>query len=171
MTGSLRSTQDVLPNLQSRSLSRIRAVESRNPDAKVYGIEETEKQVKNSHDRANPRDRSIAQNFWDAFKPGLRHIILFGAVHCTNESNWLFHNLYTQASPELKNELINVRVKGERQNGPVAAFVYFLDEIGIQKGHFVIPDTRSLPKHIYDWLPLLDRQTLKKYKALIVFRT
>jgi len=171
LTKRFRAGREYYPLLDADMMNIFRAVESRNPDAKIYGIEETEKQVKNSHDRANPRDRSIAQNFWDAFKPGLRHIILFGALHCTNESNWLFHNLYTQASPELKIEMINVRVMGEHQNGPVAAFVYFLDGIGIQKGHFVIPDTRSLPKHIYDWFPLLDRQTLKKYRALIVFRT
>jgi hypothetical protein len=71
----------------------------------------------------------------------------------------------------LKDEMLNVRVLGEHQNGPVEAFVYFMDEIGIEKRNFVIPHTRSLPDHIYEWFPLLNRQILDKYRSLIVFRT
>jgi hypothetical protein len=52
----------------------------------------------------------------------------------------------------------------------VEAFVYFLDEIGIENGDFVIPDTRALPARIYRWFPLLNRRTLQKYSSLIVFR-
>jgi hypothetical protein len=101
----------------------------------------------------------------------MRHIILFGALHCANESNWLFHNMCEQASPTLKDKMRNVWVLGEHQNGPVEAFVYFMDEIGVEKRHFVIPDTRSLPDHIYEWFPLLNRQTLERYRSLVVFRT
>jgi hypothetical protein len=48
---------------------------------------------------------------------------------------------------------------------------YFMEEIGVQKKDFVIPDTRSLPGHIYEWFPSLHRQTLGKFRSLIVFRT
>ena len=167
----MEAGRDYFPLLDADVMNILRTVKSRNPDIKIYGIEETDKQAKNYHGHANSRDQIIAQNFWGTFEPGLRHIILFGALHCTNESNWLFHNLCTQASPTLKNEMFNVWVLGEHQNGPVEAFVYFMDEIGVEKGHFVIPDTRSLPKHIYEWFPLLNRQTLEKYRSLIVFRT
>lgn len=171
LTKKFKAGREYYPLLDADMMNIFRAVETRNPDVKMYGIEETERQAENYRDCPNPRDHSIAQNFWGAFKPGLRHIILFGALHCSNESNWLFHNLQSQASPELKDGMINVRVLGEHQNGPVESFVYFMDEIGIPKGHFAIPDTHSLPKHIYDWFPVLDRQTLKRYRALIVFRT
>jgi hypothetical protein len=167
----MEAGRDYFPLLDADAMNILRNVKNRNPDIKIYGIEETDKQAKNSHGRANSRDQSIAQNFWAAFKPGLRHIILFGALHCTNEPNWLFHNLCTQASPTLKNGMLNVRVLGEHQNGPVEAFVYFMDEIGVEKGHFVIPNTRSLPSHIYEWFQSLNRQTLTKYRSLIVFRT
>ena len=53
----------------------------------------------------------------------------------------------------------------------IEAFVYFTDEIGFAKQHFVISDTRSLPERIYEWFPLLNRETLEKYRSLIVFRT
>jgi hypothetical protein len=145
----------------------LRAVKDRNPTIKIWGIEETEEQQKGS----NSRDQSIAHNFWDRFQPGKLHIILFGALHCTNDPNWLFKNLCNQASlPLLKEHMLNVRILEEHQNGPVEAFVYFLDEIGIEKKHFVIPNTNSLHPRIYELFQMLNRQTLKKYRSLVIFR-
>jgi hypothetical protein len=66
--------------------------------------------------------------------------------------------------------MLNVQVLGEHQNGPLEAFVYFLDEIGIEKRNFVIPDTSALHPHIYELFQLLKRQILEKYCSLIVFR-
>ena len=70
----------------------------------------------------------------------------------------------------LKDAMLNVRVLGAHQNGPVAAFVYVMDEIGIDKGSFVISDTRTLPSDICEWFPLLNRETPAEYRAWIVFR-
>ena len=167
----MEAGRDYFPLLDADIMSILRTARDRNPDIKIYGIEETDKQAENHPSHSNSRDQSIAQNFWVTFEPGFRHIILFGALHCTNESNWLFNNLCNQASPTLKDEMLNVWVLGEHQNGPVEAFVYFMEEIGVTKRDFVIPDTRSLPGHIYEWFPLLNRQTLGKYRSLIVFRT
>jgi len=167
----MEAGRDYFPLLDADVMNILRTVRDINPDIRIYGIEETDKQAKNHHNHSNSRDQSIARNFWGEFEPGLRHIIFFGALHCTNESYWLFQNLYTQASPTLKDEMINVRVLGEHQNGPVEAFVFFIDEIGFEKRHFVIPDTRSLPDFVNEWFPILKRQTLEKYQSLIVFRT
>lgn len=133
-------------------------------------IEETDEQQKGQHGRSISRDQSIADNFWNRFQPGKIHIILFGALHCANEPNWLFKNLYNQASLHLKERMLNVRVLGEHQNGPVEAFVYFLDEIGIEKKHFVIPNTNSLHPRIYELFQMLNQETLEKYRSLVVFR-
>jgi hypothetical protein len=166
----MESGRNYFPLLDADIIDILYTVRDRNPDVKIYGIEETDTQAKQQHGGSNSRDQSIAQNFWAIFEPGLRHIILFGMLHCTSESNWLFHNIHNQASPALKDEMLNVCVMGEHQNGPVEAFVYFMDEIGIEKRDFVIPDTRALPDHIYEWFPLLNSQTLGKYRSLIVFR-
>jgi hypothetical protein len=99
----LRSGQDYFPLLDADIMTTLRAVMDKNPDVKMYGIEESAAQTK-------------------------------------------------------------------QQNGLVEALVYFMDEIGIEKRDFVIPDTRKLPEDIYEWFPLLTRQTLGKYQALIVFR-
>ncbi len=181
----LESTQDDLESIDSRLevgrdyfpllgadiMNILRTVRDRNPNIKIYGIEQTDKQAMSHNGRVNPRDQSISQNFWATFEPELRHIILFGALHCTNESNWLFYNLSRKASPTLKEEMLNVLVLGEHQKGPVEAFVYFIDEIGFEKRHYVIPDTSTLPDQIYEWFPLLNRQILKKYRSLIIFST
>jgi hypothetical protein len=163
--------RDYFPLLDADILEILRTVKDRNPAIKIWGIEETDEQQKGQHGHTNSRDQSIAHNFWNRFQPGRLHIILFGALHCTNEPNWLFKSLCSQASLPLKEQMVNVRVLGEHQNGPLEAFVYFLDEIGIEKKHFVIPNTNSLHPRIYELFRLLNRQTLKKYHSLIVFRT
>ncbi len=158
------------PLLDADIMRILRAVEVRNPDIKIYGIEETDKQKKTHHGFAGSRDKAIARNFWYRFQPGIRHVILLGALHCTNEPNWLFENLRSQAPFPLKKRLLNVYVLGEHQNGPLGTFLYFLDEIGIDKKDFVIPDTSALHPHIYEWFQLLNHQILKKFSTLIVFR-
>jgi hypothetical protein len=162
--------RDYFPLLDADIMKILRSVKNRNPAIKIWGIEETDEPQKGQHGHSISRDQSIAHNFWDRFQPGRFHIILFGALHCTNEPNWLFKHLSNQASFPLKERMLNVRVLGEHQNGPVEAFVYFLDEIGIEKKHFVIPNTDSLHPRIYELFQMLNRQTLEKYRSLIVFR-
>jgi hypothetical protein len=162
--------RDYFPLLDADILNILRNVRDRNPDIKIWGIEETEEQQKEHPGHSGSRDQSIAQNFWHRFQPGMRHIILFGALHCTNESNWLFKSIKDQAGFPIKERMLNTLVLGEHQNGPLEAFVYFLDEIGIEKKDFVISDTRALHPRIYDLFQLLNRQILEKYGVLIVFR-
>jgi hypothetical protein len=162
--------RDYFPLLDADIMKILRSVNDRNPAIKIWGIEETDEQQKGQHGHSISRDQSIAHNFWDRFQPGRIHIILLGALHCTNEPNWLFKNLCNQASLHLKERMLNVRVLGEHQNGPLEAFVYFLDEIGIEKKNFVIPNTNSLHPRIYELFQLLNLQTLEKYRSLIVFR-
>jgi hypothetical protein len=162
--------RDYFPLLDADIMKILRSVKNRNPAIKIWGIEQTDEQQKGQHGHSISRDQSIAHNFWDRFQPGKIHIILFGALHCTNEPNWLFKHLSNQASLPLKERMLNVRVLGEHQNGPVEAFVYFLDEIGIEKKHFVFPNTISLHPRIYELFQMLNQETLEKYRSLIVFR-
>jgi len=166
----MEAGRDYFPLLDADIMRILRTAMNTNPAINIYGIEETDEQQKKQCGHSNSRDQSIAHNFWDNFQPGKRNIILFGALHCANESNWLFQNLRSQASVHLKDRMLNVRVLGEHQNGPLEAFVYFLDEIGIKKKHFVILNTNSLHPRIYEFFRLLKRQTLDKFRSVIVFR-
>lgn len=166
----MNAGRDYFPLLGADIMNILRNVKDRNPGMKIWGIEETDEQQKEQHSYSNSRDQSIALNFWDRFQAGNRHIILFGALHCANESNWLFNHLCSQASFPLKERMLNVRVLGEHQNGPLEAFVHFLDKIGVEKRHFVIVNTNSLHPRIYEFFQLLNQQIMEKYRTLIVFR-
>jgi hypothetical protein len=166
----LNAGRTYFPLLDAEIMNILRSVRARNPDVNICGIEETDKQQKDQRGRAGSRDQSIAHNFWKIFTPGMRHIILFGALHCANEPNWLFEYLRDQAPLSLKERMLNAQVLGEHQNGPLEAFVFFLDEIGIEKKNFVIPDTSALHPLIYELFQLLNRQILEKFSTLIVFR-
>ena len=159
------------PLLDADMMKILRNVRARNPDIDICGIEETLEQKKERSGHSGSRDQSIARNFWSRFQPGMRHIILFGALHCANEPHWLFDYLSGQTHFPLKSRFVNVQVLEEHQNGPLEAFVFFLDEIGIEKQNFVLPDTRALHPRIYEWFQLLNRQVLEKFCTLIVFRS
>jgi hypothetical protein len=162
--------RDYYPLLGADILNVLRSATKRNPETEIRGIEETPAQQKTSPGRPNSRDRAIADNFWKHYRPGARHMVLFGALHCTNEPNWLFSNLRGQASPLLRRRMVNLLVVGEHQSGPVEAFVYFLDEIGVPRHSFVIPHTGALTPRINRWFDALRRQILEKYAVVVVFR-
>ncbi len=82
----MNAGREYFPLLNADILNVLRAAKSMNPDLYIGGVEETEQQHSQTTGIANTRDRSIAQNFWDRFQPGESHIILFGALHCANES-------------------------------------------------------------------------------------
>ena len=99
LTRRMEAGRDYFPLLDADIMSILRTVRDRNPDIKIYGIEETDKQANKQHGHSNSRDQSIAQNFWVTFEPGSRHIILFGALHCTNESTMVFMNHTATTEP------------------------------------------------------------------------
>ncbi len=168
----MRAGRRYFPLLEADIMNVLRSVRSRSPDVMIRGIEETEQQQMQARGQVRLRDRSMARNFWSHFRPGMRHIILVGRLHCTNDPNWLFGRLREQAPDPLKQRMVNTWVLGEHQNGPLEAFLFFLDEADIepQTKAFVIPDTRALPPRLRKWFPTLDRQLLEQYRTLIVFR-
>jgi hypothetical protein len=166
----MKAGRAYFPLLDADIMNILRTVRVRNPTIKICGIEETDKQQNEQRGQAGSRDKAIARNFWKRFQPGMRHIILFGAIHCTNESSWLFENLNSQAPLFLKERMLNAQVLEEHQTGVLEAFVFFLDEIGMEKKNFVIPDTKALHPRIYEFFQMLNSQILAKICTLIVFR-
>lgn len=166
----LQAGRDYFPLLDADIMAVLRSTRARNASIEIVGIEETEDQQGGRAAHPGSRDQSIARNFRDRFQPGKRHVVLFGALHCADEAHWLYGNLRSTASNPLKAKMLNVRVLGEHQNGPVEAFVFFLDEIGIAVHSFVIDDAKGLPPRIYGWFPLLKARIMDKFQVLIVFR-
>jgi len=160
-----------VPLLGADIANVIRTVRTRNPGIDVIGIEETETQriTRQTIDRRSPRDASIQNNFWRSFRYGRRYVVLLGALHCTNREQWFYGSMRRLAPRRVADQMLNIRVVEERQDGPAEAFVYFLAEIGVPRDDFVIVGSQALPPLIRKWFDLLDL-VLKDFSVLIIFR-
>ena len=152
-------------------LAVLRTVREKNPKVHILGIEETDTQKGDKNPLSGSRDKAIAKNFWNVFQSGKRHIILFGRLHCAKESNWLFENIYEQSSPTLRHKILSVSVISEHQYGPLEAFIYFLDEIGLKRKIFVIVNLEDLSQLFAGHFPTLIESIFLKYDAIVVFRS
>ena len=169
LSRKMEAGREYFPLLEADIITILRAVRARNPHIIIRGIEETAQQEKLGKGRT--RDCSLAENFWKRFHPEATNIILFGAAHCSNDPHWLYGRLRSQALPSLDARMLNVRILGEHQSGPIEGFVFFLDEIGVTVEDFVLSDTGSLYPHIHEWFSTLRQQILEKFQALVVFRS
>ena len=143
-----------------------------NPGLVIDGIEERPEQRSARIDAATgSREGSIETNFRARYQPGRRHVVLYGAFHCSHQGGWLFRRLLERPPPDASAEtLINLRVAWEHVEAPFEAFVYFLDEIGVAPGDFVIANPTALPAEIDDWFPFLSANELGAFSAVAVFR-
>lgn len=170
ITQELRWEREKVLLLDADIADIIRAARTRNPNVELVGIEETKRQriARQKNDRPGTRDESIHNNFWHHFRYGRRHVVLFGALHCTNRAQWLYGRIRRLAPRRVANEMINVRIMEEHQDGRVEAFIYFLGKIGIRRADFVVADSKKLHPLIYEWFEVLG-VTLKDFTALMVF--
>ena len=143
-----------------------------NPELVIDGIEERPEQRSARVQRgAGSRESSIEANFRSRYRPGRRHVVLYGAFHCSHQGRWLFRRLRKRPPPDATAEtLVNLRVAWEHVEAPFEAFVYFLDEIGVAPGDFVITNPTTLPAEIDDWFPFLSANELGAFGAVAVFR-
>ena len=143
-----------------------------NPGLVIDGIEERPEQRSARIDAATgSRERSIESNFRARYRPGRRHVVLYGAFHCSHRGGWLFRRLRERPPPgALAGAVLNVRVAWEHVEAPFEAFVHFLDEVGLAPGDFVITDPATLPAEISDWFPFLSANELGAFGAVAVFR-
>ncbi len=143
-----------------------------NPDLVVDGIEERpEQRSARIETGTGSRESSIETNFRTRYQPGRRHVVLYGAFHCSHQGGWLFRRLLKRPPPDAPAEtLVNLRVAWEHVEAPFEAFVYFLDEVGVAPGDFVIADPTTLPAEIDDWFPFLSANELGAFGAVAVFR-
>lgn len=148
----------------------LRAVRKRNPDVLVRGIEESRAQVNSRKEREGSRDRTLARNFWQSWQAGRRNVILYGALHCADESTWLYRHLREQMPAREDVPMRNVRVLGTHQHAPTRAFVIFLDALGMGREDFVLADTGTVSRPIRRWFGVFDQHILQRYESLVVYR-
>ena len=150
----------------------LRSALEANPELVIDGIEERrEQRAARIEAGTSSRESSIETNFRARYQRGRRHVVLYGAFHCSHQGGWLFRRLRKRPPPGAPTEtLINLRVAWEHVEAPFEAFVYFLDEIGVAPGDFVIADPTALPAEIDDWFPFLSANELRAFGAVAVFR-
>ncbi len=150
----------------------LRSALRANPGLVVDGIEERpEQRSARVRPGAGSRESSIEANFRTRYRPGRRHVVLYGAFHCSHRGSWLFRRLRERpprGAPA--GAVLNVRVAWERVEAPFEAFVHFLDGVGIAPGDFVITDPATLPAEIADWFPFLSANELGAFGTVAVFR-
>lgn len=149
----------------------LRAARARNARIRVIGIEETKRQrlARQRLGQASFRDDTLARNFLGHFQHGQRHAVLFGALHCANQREWLFEQVRRGLSPRVAEDMLSVRILGDHQDQSVADFVYFLDQIGFPRRPFVIVRSRALHPTLVKWFWLF-ASTMQRYHTVIVFR-
>lgn len=149
--------------------SVIRAARERNPELAIAGIEEQAAQrARRQTEGHGTRDKSITENFRTHVRRGKRHVVLIGALHCTDQEDWLYRRVRESERRIGHEHMINVNVLGSHQDGALEAFLAFLDEVGIAHGDFVIADTSALHPAIYDWFATLTRR-FGYYRTVVVF--
>ena len=167
----LRLGRDYVPLLGADIAGVLRAARATNPALVVSPIEETERQWKDRLRHGDgSRDDSLVANLEAALVSGGRNVVLFGAFHCTEEAGWLYAKIRRRLSPGAAERAVSLLILGEHQDGPLEAFVYFLDELGITLGDFVLVDTEAVPPIIRSWFGLLWNGTFGKYREVLVFR-
>lgn len=167
----LRLERDYAPLLGADIAGILRAARQANPALIVTAIEETERQ-RNERLRlgVGTREDSLIANLEAAYVTDGRNAVLFGAFHCTDEADWLYEEIRRRMSPDAAERAVNLLILGEHQDGPLEAFVYFLDEVGVTSGDFVLVDTGAVPPMIQSWFGLLWNGTFGKYREVLVFR-
>jgi len=150
----------------------IRAILDRNPDVEIFGIEETvEQREARQETLEGGRETTIEKNFRGLYQPGKKHLMLYGAFHCSNTWNWLYYRLKQNPQKLTGAQTRSIRLNRAHIEGPIEAFVYFLDEINVAPTrHFVITENAELPEEIKKWFPFFRANELGISESMIVFR-
>jgi hypothetical protein len=150
----------------------LKAVLAKSPATRIEAVDETDAQHAARMARADQgfRDDSMTDNLLAVYRSGSRTAMLFGAFHCLNEPRMLYSQVRVSLPATEADEMHSLRVMGEHEGGPVEAFVYFLDELGLPAGDLALPDPSALPSAVARWFPLFSQETLERYDTVMVYR-
>lgn len=140
-----------------------------NPGVIVEGIDETPVQkILREEENIGTRDYSIVVNFRSHFRPGKRHVILFGALHCSTFPGWMFERLRHEETRLSPAQMLNVTVLARHDDRAIESFANFIENVGIGTPTFVVAHTHRLDPIIYRWFPML-KLFFAPFRAAVVF--
>lgn len=159
-----------VPLLGADIAAIVRSVKRTNPAIVIAGIDESVSQkAQRVHRMRGSRDISIAGNLRSQVRRNKRHAVLFGALHCADQRNWMYRRILLGEGRVNREEIRNINVIGEHQDGTLEAFVTFIHAVGINARNFMISDTGALDRLIFTWFPALTNSFLR-FDAVIVFQ-
>jgi hypothetical protein len=137
----------------------IRAVQTRNPNVQILGVDETAEQTawKNleevhSERQRLSRDGFIAQNIRNQFRPGLRHVALFGGSHCA------LHDVGLGNSRPFFLHLAGVLTARDRMKSALLVsatqtnlLTLTMQKVGLSDRVAVFPDARAIAPATYNF--------------------
>ncbi len=166
----LYSTTDYFPLLDADILQLLRSVISKNPSINIHAIDITDRQVDYKVPDKQSRDDYITKNFLSSFTDTGRNIVLIGAIHCSDSAPWFYAKVKKSFTSNKVSQVTNVRIYDEHEEGIIEAFVFFLDEIGIKRGHFAILKSKELQPIIKEWFPLATLFSFDLFDTVIIYR-
>ena len=147
----------------------VRSARRANPSVIVAGIDESDAQkAQRIHRGEGSRDRAITANLRSHLGRRKRHAVLFGALHCADQPNWMYRRVILGERRIARENIRNVNVIGEHQEGSIEAFLEFIHVIGLERRNFMLTTTHALDPFIYSWFPALTRSFLR-FDSVIVF--
>lgn len=159
-----------VPLLGEDIAALVRSVRNSNSAIVIVGIDESASQkAQRYHLKRGSRDISIAGNLRSHIRRNKRHAVLFGALHCADQPNWMYRRVRLSERRVSREEIRNVNVIGEHQDGTLEAFMVFAHAVGVARRDFMIADTSALDRLIFAWFPALTNSFLR-FDAVIVFR-
>jgi len=155
----------------------IRAVRSVNPAVQILGVDETvqQSQWKNleevhSERQRLSRDGFIAQNIREQFRPGLRHVALFGSNHCSLYDLGLGSRpffLHLAGPLTARERMKNVLIVSSAQTNLLSLTIRKAE---LEDSLLVLPDTKAIAPAAYNFRWGL-KSLLDNYDTVIHFPT
>jgi hypothetical protein len=114
---SIDAGEPRVPLLGEDIAAIIRAARGANPAIVIAGIDESYSQKQQRiHRKRGSRDLSIAGNLRSHIRRGKRHAVVFGALHCADQPNWMYRRIRLGEHRVSREEIRNVNVIGEHQD-------------------------------------------------------
>jgi hypothetical protein len=159
-----------VPLLGADIAAVVGAARRARPGVVVAGIDEsTSQKAQRIHRGYGSRDISIAGNLRSHLRRGKRHAVLFGALHCADQPNWMYRRIQLGEHRVSREEIRNVNIIGEHQDGTLEAFLAFIHAIGVERRQFMVADVAALDRLVFSWFPGLTR-SFQRFNSVIVFR-
>jgi hypothetical protein len=141
-------------DLLSASLNGIlTATRAQVPAIRIVAIDERQNARRSAQTQPS-RESLLVARIRSEWRPGQRHTVLFGALHCRAAAGWMMHRLIHEDARIQRAGAMSAVVLARYREASAQVLMYLLEEIGLGDDIVVIPRVSHFPKLVQKWLPL-----------------